>query len=254
MQLVRARIASTASSSRAGQPWWGRLAMATLPSCLRALGYTFRSGRGPAFWRDAGAVLDAVWTSPVQDADVHRRYLEAPTWVVGYRQGRPIACMGLYDVRELSFALNHLRAEPLLGRDPASYRDLSRLAIVPSVRGGARVVMLGLLHEMVVRCRREGADHILSISVPSLFGVFERFNPSARQVTLQPAILPPPEPYRAYHERIADHVGPVIAYTFDLNGFDALSVILRTPTRPLRRALRGTRGALPRRGRQHDRR
>ena len=217
------------------QRWWGRAAMALLPRALSLLGYTFRAGRGPEHVADAEAVLDAVWSAPSAESAAHRSYLEAPTWILGYRHGQPIACMGLYDVRERSFSLNHLGARPPRGMDPATYRDLSRLAIVPSARGGARVVMLGLLHGMARWCRDQGVTHILAISVPSLFPVFERYNPSARRVTLEPAAEPLPRSTQAYHDRIAAKVGPVVSYTFDLRAFDALRVIVQTLSRPLRR-------------------
>lgn len=218
-----------------GQHWWGRVAMALFPWTVRPLGYSFRAGRGPAFSRDAQHILKAVWSAPLDDVELHRRYLESPTWVLGYRHGRPIACMGLYDVRELSFTLNHLRAAPPRGMDPATYRDLSRLAIVRSARGGAQIVMLGLLREMALWCQANGVTHILSISVPELFSVFKRYNPSGKPITLDPAPVPPSDDVRAYHDRIAARVGPVISYTFALNGFDALGVMLRACVRPFRR-------------------
>lgn len=224
--------------SRSRQRWWGRLAMSLFPPAVRLLGYTFRTGHGPAFSSDARAVLEAVWSAPAEYAGPHRQYVESPTWMIGYRHGKPIACMALYDVRELSFSLNHLQAAPLRGVDPASYRDLSRLAIVPAARGGSQLVMIGLLREMALWCWAQGVTQILSISVPSLFPVFERYNPSAKQVTLEPASTPVPEVIQSYHDRIAARVGPVISYTFDLDGFDALSVMLRAFTRPFRRVLR----------------
>ena len=234
---VGERFMPTRSQKRqySGQRWWARVAMAVLPLAVHPLGYSFRVGRGPAFSRDARHVLQAVWSAPPDDLALHRRYLESPTWVLGYRHGRPIACMGLYDVRELSFSLNHLQAAPPHGVDPATYRDLSRLAIVRSARGGAQIVMLGLLREMVLWCQAHGVTHILSISVPKLFPVFKRYNPSAKLITLDPAPIPPSDDVRAYHDRIAARVGPVISYTFDLNGFDALGVMLRTFARPFRR-------------------
>ena len=228
-------------SARTGQRWWGRLAMALFPPAVKLLGYTFRVGHGPAFTADARRVLEAVWSAPAEDSAAHRRYLESPTWLLGYRHGEPIACMGLYDVREFSFSLNHLRAAPPRGMDPATYRDLSRLAIVPAARGGAQLVMIGLLREMTLWCQTRGVTHILSISVPSLFPVFERYNPSARQITLEPAAAPLPPGLGDYHDRIAARVGPVISYTFDMSGFDALGVMLRAFLRPLRRIRRRTR-------------
>ena len=47
------------------------------------------------------------------------------------------------------------------------------------------------------------------------------------------------EEVRAYHDPIAEKVGPVISYTFDLRGFDALDVMTRAALRPLQRRLRG---------------
>ena len=223
---------------RSRQRWWERLALALFPPAVRLLGYTFRSGQGPTFSSDARHVLDAVWSAPADAAGPHRHYIESPTWLIGYRHGKPVACMALYDVREVSFSLNHLRAAPLRGVDPATYRDLSRLAIVPSARGGSQLVMIGLLREMALWCWARGVTTILSISVPSLFPIFERYNSSAKPITLEPASAPLPEAVQAYHDRIAARVGPVISYTFDLDGFDALSVMLRAFVQPLRRALR----------------
>ncbi len=239
MQLVHHRTVD-APRARRGQPWWGRLAMALLRPGLWAIGYTFRSGRGREFERDAAAVLDASWTSTPEPAEVHRMYLQTATWVLAYRRGQPVGCMGLYDVREISFTLNYLGARWPQGLQPARYRDLARLAIVPSARGGASVVMLGLLHEMVARCRSEGATHILAISVPSLFGVFARFNPSARPIELEPSSVPVSASIRE------------TSYTCDLDGFDALRVIVSALLRPVGKALSAVRRRLRGGEGQHD--
>ena len=239
--IVSGERAAQAHGRSPGPRWWERVAMALFPALVRPLGYSFRTGRGPAFSEDARRVLEAVWSSPANDSALHRRYLTSPTWVIGYRSGRPIACMGLYDVRELSFSLNHLQAAPPRGMDAATYRDLSRLAIVPSARGRSHIVMIGLLREMALWCRAEGITHILSISVPSLFPIFERYNPSAKRIVLEAAHISPAEEVRTYHERIAARVGPVISYTFDMSGFDALGVMSRALLQPLRRRLRRSR-------------
>lgn len=250
MSAQVAPLATTSLSSTprrpSGQPWWARAAMALFPAAVRPLGYTFRAGHGPVFASDARRVLEGVWSAQPDGCDLHQRYLDAPTWLLTYRHGEPIACMGLYDVRELSFSLNHLHAAAPADMDPATYRDLSRLAIVPSARGGAQLVMIGLLREMALWCKDHGVTHILSISVPSLFPVFERYNPSATRITLPPALGPVPDEVRAYHDPIAARVGPVISYTFDLHGFDALDVMVRAFTRPLRRlGRRPTAGSHP---------
>lgn len=236
---VESAVRST--RTRSGQRWWGRAALTLFPLALRPLGYTFRVGQSPTLSDDARRVLEAV--GGPDDSEPHRRYLESAAWVVGYRHGAPIACMGLYDTRVLSFTLNHIRSAPPHGMDPATYRDLSRLAIVPAERGGSHFVMLALLCKMSVWCQENGITHLLTISVPALFAVYQRYNPSAEQITLEPAAAPPSEEVQAYHDRIAARIGPVISYTFDMNGFDALGSMLRAILQPVRRAVRRLRRA-----------
>ena len=136
--------------------------------------------------------------------------------------------MALYDVREVSFTLDHIRREAPKDMDPATYRDLGRLAIVREERGGTNKVMIGLLREMHVWCQKNEVTHLLSASSVGLFRVFRRYNRSARLVSLPRR--PVSDAVRAYHSPITARVGELLPYTFDLRAFDALDVMVRTLT------------------------
>jgi hypothetical protein len=109
-------------------------------------------------------------------------------------------------------------------------REIGRLAILPEHRGGSRVVMVGLLREMLVWSKDHGIAHLFSGSTPKLFRVYRRYNATAR--LLEAPVDPVPNPERdRYFAPLRAYGGPGVVYTFDVAPATPFQVFTRTLSR-----------------------
>lgn len=208
-----------------------RAAMGLMPLVARAFGYTFRVGADEALARDARGVLRAVWSAkgvhpPADVAWYGERYDAATTWIVAYHGGHAIAVMGLLDMRIASMALDYGNRLAPSGLALDTTREIGRLAILPEHRGGARVVMVGLLIEMLAWSLAHGIETLFAGSVPSLYRVYQRYNPTARLVYTP---LAPSEPLvkARYFAPLRAYGGKDVVYTFSVAGATPSSVLTR---------------------------
>jgi hypothetical protein len=214
-------------------------AMGVFPWVARAFGYTYRVGRTLDLQHDGRSVIQAVWGAkgllpPTDLASFGARYDAGMTWIVAYKRGKAVGSMGLLDMRVASVALDYGRRLRPPGLDLATTREICRLAILPKHRGGAQLVMVGLLREMLAWSVRNGIVRLFSGSTEQLFNVYRRFNPTAR-------IIDPPrdlseDPTRErYYEKLRGYGGDGVLYTFDVDGASPWSVFSRFLTRNLKR-------------------
>jgi hypothetical protein len=209
-----------------------RAALAAYPWIARVFGYTFRIGTGVAIEDDARGVLSTVWrakgVSPAPEVAWYAdKYDRATTWIVAYHGGRPVGVMGLLDMRIASMALDYggQKAPSELPLDLT--REIGRLGILPKYRGGARMVMIGLLREMLVWAQANGVVHLFSGSTLALYRVYRRYNATARLVAA-PAD-PVPNPARdQYFAPLRAYGGEGVVYTFQVAGATPFPVFTRT--------------------------
>jgi hypothetical protein len=135
--------------------------------------------------------------------------------------------MGLLDMRIASVARDYggQKAPPWLPLHLT--REIGRLAILPEHRGGPRVVMLGLLREMLVWSMDHGIEHLFSGSTPALFKVYRRYNATARLVSAPHDPVPSPERDR-YFAPLRAYGGEGVVYTFDVAPATPFHVFSRT--------------------------
>jgi hypothetical protein len=206
--------------------------LGAFPWIARGLGYSFRVGTQPSLEADAKKVLSAVWQAKrvamaPEAARYAERYDPATTWIVAYHRGSPVGVMGLLDMRIASVALDDggQKAPPSLPLKVT--REIGRLAILPEHRGGSRVVMLGLLREMLVWSVEHGIEQLFSGSTPALFQVYKRYNATARLVAAPLDPVPSPERDR-YFAPLRAYGGEGVVYTFDVAGATPFQVFSRT--------------------------
>jgi hypothetical protein len=211
---------------------FNRAALAVLPWIARPLGYTFRIDTGAEIAAEARSVLAAVWKAQgvsidPEAASYGERYDRATTWIVAYHRGKPVGVMGLLDMRIASVALDYggLAAPPDLPLDVT--REIGRLAILREHRGGAHVVMLGLLFAMLRWSQENGIEHLFSGSTAKLFRIYRRYNATARLVAAPPD--PAPNPARdRYFAPLRAYGGEGVVYTFSVQGATPFAVLCRT--------------------------
>jgi hypothetical protein len=172
-------------------------------------------------WKAKGVSVDP------EAASYAERYDQATTWIVAYHRGRPVGVMGLLDMRIASVALDYggQRAPAWLPLDQT--REIGRLAILPEHRGGARVVMIGLLREMLVFAQRGRVVHLFSGSTPALFRVYQRYNATAQLVSAPADPVPNPARDR-YFAPLRKYGGEGVVYTFQVAGATPFAVFSRT--------------------------
>jgi hypothetical protein len=224
------------------QPQWirafDRMAMATFPLVARQLGYTFRTGRDAALEADAKAVFTAVYAPegglpPAELVAFGQRYDDAATWIVAYYRGKPIGVKALLDVRVASVALDVTETQLPPHWNAEQVREISRLAILRSHRGGRGVVMVGLLREMLHAARSEAVTTLLAGADRKLFHVYARYNPTARIVHF-PLVAPKPLA-RAYFHHARSHSPDPVLFAFDVAGASPWAIFQRFLTGQLRR-------------------
>lgn len=213
-------------------------AMGSYPHIARLLGYTFRVGYSEELLRDARTVLQEVWsaagiTFPQELAWVGEQYDKASVWIVAYHRGKPVGVKGLIDTRRASLALDVMQRQMLPELEGRRVREIARLAILPSHRGGQQTIMVGLLREMLHFCKKEGAEYLLAGSDRRLFRVYQRYNPTACEIhpphnpKLHPDVV-------RYFESVRTHSPDPVLYTFRVDGASPWSVFQRFLTRRLR--------------------
>jgi hypothetical protein len=217
--------------------------MAVYPAVARLAGYTFRVGSTPDLARDGKQVHATVWgpgdtSLPSEVTAYKNRYDPGMTWIVCYSGDTPVGVMGLLDMRVGSVSLDLHNCLPPPSLDLATTREICRLSILPGHRGGAQLVMVGLLREMLQWSKANGIATLFSGSKESLFRVYRRFNPSARLIVAPPAGAE--DPIQAQHyealRRVAAKEG--VLYTFDVDAASPWSVFSRFLTGRLRRSER----------------
>lgn len=139
-----------------------RAAMGFYPFVARAFGYTFRVGTGQELLQDGRRVLRAVWSEkvalpPPEVASYGERYDRATTWIVAYHRRQPVGVMGLLDMRIASMSLDYKGRLVPPDLDLSTTREIGRLGILREHRGGAQLVMVGLLREMLAWANRDRA-------------------------------------------------------------------------------------------------
>jgi hypothetical protein len=224
-----------ADAGSAGKPMLVRLfdatAMACYPALARLIGYTFRVGTSDELKRDGKSVLAAVWganglTPPADVASFGEKYDPGTNWIVAYRRGRPVGVMGLLDMRTASVALDYVNCRPPFHLDLNRTLEICRLAILPTFRGGAQTIMVGLLREMLHWSKANGIEKLFSGSTEKLFQVYRRFNPTARLITAPPASAEDPVQTR-YYAGLREYGGAGVIYTFDVEGASPWNVFSR---------------------------
>jgi hypothetical protein len=217
------------------------LAMSMYPSVARLFGYTFQVGSTTELRADAKRVLQSVWAPlgvkiPEDVAWVGERYVEAATWIVAYHRGQPVGVMGLYDSRVASPNLEYGRCQAPSGLDLARTREIARLAIQREHRGGAQLVMVGLLREMLRLSLEGGTELLLTSATGPLFRVYRRFNPTARKVDAPALAQPEPPEFARYFESPRAVTGAQVLFTFEVAGARPWDVFSRFLRGTLRRA------------------
>ena len=236
------------SSSKAGRLFDG-LAMGVYPSVARIFGYSFCVGSSEALRHDAHLVLAGVWGDkgvrpPADLAWVGERYDRAATWIVAYhgrgQARRPVGVMGLLDMRVASIGLDCSKRRCPDGMDLERTREIGRLAILKEHRGGIQTVMVGLLREMLHWSRQNGIELLFSASVPRLFEVYRRFNPTAKLLDCEPVADEDPVMSR-YFAPVREYGGLGVLYTFEVRGASPWSVfstyLMRIVPRRLKAAI-----------------
>lgn len=224
-----------------GRSWAARrfddLAMASFPWLARAWGLRFETGTAPRLADEGRAVLREVWSRvgvvvPPEAAAYGARYDDATVWIIARHRGRPVGVMGLVDVSRASIALELGRRVLPSDLDPARTREIARLAILPAWRGGAQIVMVGLLREMLRWSLDHGVVHLIGGAAPALFGVYARFNPTARLLDAPADPEPEPAERAAYFAPIrAVEKGRGVLFSFLVRGalpWDVFSRFLRS--------------------------
>jgi hypothetical protein len=192
-------------------------------------------------------VLATVWKAKgvTQDPEMAwyaERYNRATTWIVCYHRGRPAGVMGLLDMRIASSSLDYGGQLPPADLPLDVTREIGRLGILPEHRGGAHLVMVGLLFQMLEWARAHGMVYLFSGSTPALFRVYQRYNETARLVTAPPDPTPNPArdrycaPLRAYGRE-------GVVYTFEVAGSTPFAVLQRALAGGLQRGLAARRSA-----------
>lgn len=120
--------------------------------------------------------------------------------------------MGILDLRIASLALDCAKRALPESIPKDSTREISRLAIAPAHRWKNQIAMLGLLREVLVYSKANGISLLLSASIPTLFEVYRRYNPSAKLIDCE--ILQTEDPVLThYFEPIRAYGGIGIVYT-----------------------------------------
>lgn len=228
------------ASAMTFQTLFDATAMGSYPAVAALAGYTFRVGVGPRLEEDGKSVHASVWGArpevlpPADVRDFGERYDRGTTWIVCYRGEKPVGVMGLLDMRIGSIALDIHNCLPPPNLDLRTTREICRLAILPEHRGGAQLVMVGLLREMLAWSKANGIVKLFSGSTERLYRVYSRFNPSARLVDPPPAPCEDPIQSR-YYERLRSYAGTSgVLYTFDVDAASPWSVFSRFLTGTLR--------------------
>jgi hypothetical protein len=146
--------------------------------------------------------------------------------------------MGLLDLRIASTALDLEGRVAPSWLDLRTTREIGRLAIVPSPRGGLQVVMVGLLREMLAWCEANGIRRLLAGSTERLYGVYARYNPTARRLYAPRVADEDPAITAWFAAKRAYGRGRTVLYTFEVAGASPWSVFSRFLT--LRLKPRGT--------------
>jgi hypothetical protein len=212
-------------SDRFRPPWergFDAFAMSAYPHVARGFGYTFRVGDASQLGYDAKRVLHDVWAPlgidiPDEVAWVGERFMNTATWIVAYHRARPVGVMGLFDPREASPNMMYNRVCVPPNLDLSRTREIARLAILREHRGGAQLVMVGLLREMLRIALEANIRWLLTSSTEALLRVYRRFNPTARIVETVPVEFELPEVTRYFASPRAV-TGPQVLFTFEVEG------------------------------------
>lgn len=225
------------------KPVWAKLfdalAMKTFPWVAGLAGYRFRVGTDQQLRDDGRAVARAAWaaqgvTPSVDATHVGARYDEATTWIVAYHRGVPVGVMGLLDMRHGSIALDLSRRDPPPELDLATTREICRLAILPGHRRRGKLVMVGLLREMLAWSVDNRVERLFSGSTEALFRIYRRYNPTARLLDPPPSTSPEDPEKARYFSSYRAWGGMGVLYTFDVAGASPWDVFSRFLRRRLR--------------------
>lgn len=209
------------------------MAMTIYPVVARAFGYTFRVGTESNLKQDGRSVLRAVWSEkvplpPPEVASYGDRYDRATTWIVAYHHHRPVGVMGLLDMRIASMSLDYEGRLAPTSLDLTTTREIGRLAILREHRGGAQLVMVGLLREMLAWAKSSGIVRLFSGSTAKLYRVYRRFNATARLLKPLPPIDPEQNPTKdRFFANLRAYGGDTLLFTFDVAGASPWSVFSR---------------------------
>jgi hypothetical protein len=145
---------------------------------------------------------------------------------VAYHRGRAVGVLGVVDMRIASMALDYgCRIAPLSLRLDRT-REMGRLAILPEHRGGAQLVMVGLLHRAYLYLQALGIVLCFSGSIPALYEAYRRFAPTLRLV--RTAVAPSEDPVRTrFFAPLRAYGGEDVVYTVPVAELSPFSVILR---------------------------
>lgn len=160
-----------------------------LVAISRLTGLRVRIARTPAALDDADAVAAAVLgdrraTMPLELRHIEARYARMSTTLVAYHRGRPVGALTLYLPTDSSRTIESAPLRLPDGIRPWQVVDIGRLAILPSHRGGNRLVLLGLLEAAQRISIETGRPWWVGMTSPGLFDVFGRLNPTVRELPL----------------------------------------------------------------------
>lgn len=195
-----------------------RLFRGALVAVSRLAGVRIRVARSAAERADAEAVAAAVLGErrgrvPPSLRSIGARYDAMATTLVAYDEGRPVGTMTLYLPTDSSRTVESAPLRLPDGIEPRDVVDIGRLAVLPSHRGGARLVLLGLLGAAQRFSERAGRRWWVGMTSPKLVEVFRRLNPTARPL---PRALVDERPaavvlyWIAYREGAARELAPFI--------------------------------------------
>ncbi len=186
-----------------------RLCLLALAAAQRVRGVRIDRVESPADVRDAAQVLDAVFgprpAPPPELAHIEARYAAMAVTFIARVRGRPVGTLTLYVPQTSSRTVESVAVDLPDGLRPVDVIDIGRLAILPAHRGGARLVLLGLLAAADAFSRRIARTWWIGVSRPPLVAAFRRLNPTTRPLPLAAVDARAPEVMRYWaHYRGAD--------------------------------------------------
>lgn len=224
--------------------WGDRLFRRGLGVLNRVLGIRVVWARDAHAQMHADAVARTVLGErrvPPDLRHIDARYGRMAVTLVAYHRRTPVGTLTLYLPGSSSRTLESAPLRLPAGVRPWQMVDIGRLAVLPEHRGGARLVLLGLLAVAQRFTEQAGRTYWVGMTHPSLLRVFEALNPTVRPLETtvddrRPDALV--RYWRSYRRGVSPAPAPFILVA---NGASPRTLLTRHACRLLRARLRGGR-------------